>query len=93
MIRAHSAGSYIRIRPSGYQRIPPPCAVCHDAKGTGQNLDIHALAGKNAAYLPQTPKGYKSGALQRSIRTDAEHLKLNTKEIAQVARYCSGMAR
>lgn len=106
-ISAHYAGKKADARATGTsekptlvtrgdsRRILPPCAVCHDVKGTGQKLDIPALAGQSEAYLLQTLKDYKSGERHNDLygRMRSISKEMTQEEIAQVARYYSGMAR
>jgi len=76
-------------------RILPPCAVCHEANGRGQKIDVPAIAGQNAAYLEQTLLDYKSGArhndLYGRMRTITEEL--SEAEIKQLARYYANQGR
>jgi len=77
------------------RRILPPCAVCHDGKGTGQKLDIPALAGQNEAYLLQTLKDYKSGERHNDLYGRMRNIakEMTDSEIADLARYYAGMGR
>lgn len=77
------------------RRILPPCSVCHDAKGTGQKLDIPALAGQSEAYLLQTLKDYQSGERHNDLygRMRSIAKEMTEEEIAHAARYYAGMAR
>lgn len=76
-------------------RILPPCAVCHEANGRGQKIDVPAIAGQNGAYLEQTLLDYKSGArhndLYGRMRTITEEL--SEAEIKQLARYYANQGR
>jgi cytochrome c553 len=76
-------------------RILPPCAVCHEASGRGQKIDVPAIASQNAAYLEQTLLDYKSGArhndLYGRMRTITQEL--SDTEIKQLARYYAGQGR
>lgn len=76
-------------------RILPPCAVCHEAHGRGQKIDVPAIASQNAAYLEQTLLDYKSGArhndLYGRMRTITQEL--SEAEIKQLARYYASQGR
>jgi len=55
------------VKNGNRDRILPPCEVCHGGDGAGQDLDMPALAGQNAAYLSSTLKAFKSGERRNDI--------------------------
>ena len=75
------------------RRILPPCAACHDSRGTGQKLDIPALAGQSEAYLLQALRDYKSGARHNDLygRMRSIAKEMTEAEISEVAKYYSGL--
>jgi len=75
------------------RRILPPCAACHDNQGTGQKIDIPALAGQSEAYLAQTLNEYKSGVRHNDLygRMRSIAKEMTDTEIKELARYYAGM--
>lgn len=77
------------------KRILPPCKACHEADGSGQKIDIPALAGQKAAYLEQTLLDYQSGTRANDLygRMRSIARQLSATEIQQLARYYAGSDR
>lgn len=77
------------------RRILPPCAVCHDSRGTGQKIDVPALAGQSEAYLTDTLKQYKSGERHNDLygRMRSIAKEMTDEEIRETAHYYAGMGR
>jgi cytochrome c553 len=77
------------------RRILPPCAACHDRQGTGQKIDIPALAGQSEAYLAQTLNEYKSGARHNDLygRMRSIAKEMTDAEITDLARYYAGLGK
>lgn len=60
-------------------RILPPCEVCHGSDGKGQDIDVPALSGQNAAYLVDELKSFKSGLRHNDIYS---RMRLIAKELS-----------
>ena len=77
------------------RRILPPCAVCHDARGTGQKLDIPALAAQSEVYLAQTLRDYQNNVRHNDLYGRMRSIaKLMTdQEISEIAHYYANMGR
>ncbi len=98
--RVQPAASPVSTKPvlavrGDSRRILPPCAACHDSNGTGQKIDIPALAGQNEAYLTQTLKDYQSGARHNDLYGRMRSIagEMTDAEILAVARYYAGMGQ
>ncbi len=75
------------------RRILPPCAACHDREGTGQKIDIPALAGQSEAYLTQTLQDYQSGSRHNDLygRMRSIAKEMTDAEIKALAHYYAGL--
>ena len=90
-----SEAAEVLVKEGDSRRILPPCAACHEASGTGQKIDVPAIAGQNAAYLEQTLLDYKSGARKNDLYGRMRDItrQLSEDEIKQLARYYAGLGR
>ena len=90
-----SEAAEVLVKEGDSRRILPPCAACHEASGTGQKIDVPAIAGQNAAYLEQTLLDYKSGARKNDLYGRMRDItrQLSEDEIKEVARYYAGLRR
>ncbi|WKJ89543.1 c-type cytochrome [Methylomonas montana] len=55
------------VKNGNNERVLPPCEVCHGSSGKGQEMDMPALSGQNAAYTSASLKAFKSGARRNDI--------------------------
>ena len=90
-----SEAAEVLVKEGDSRRILPPCTACHEASGTGQKIDVPAIAGQNAAYLEQTLLDYKSGARKNDLYARMRDItrQLSEEEIKEVARYYAGLKR
>lgn len=90
-----SEAAEVLVKEGDSRRILPPCAACHEASGTGQKIDVPAIAGQNAAYLEQTLLDYKSGARKNDLYARMRDItrQLSEEEIKQLAHYYAGLER
>lgn len=90
-----SEAAEVLVKEGDSRRILPPCAACHEASGTGQKIDVPAIAGQNAAYLEQTLLDYRSGARKNDLYARMRDItrQLSEEEIKEVARYYAGLKR
>ena len=85
----------VLVKQGDGRRILAPCAVCHEASGKGQKIDVPAIAGQNAAYLEQTLLDYKNGVRKNDLYGRMRDItrQLTEAEIKEVDRYYAGLGR
>lgn len=77
------------VKNGNNERVLPPCEVCHGASGKGQEMDMPALSGQNAAYTSASLKAFKTAGRHNDIysrmRLIAESL--TDREIEELGFY------
>jgi cytochrome c553 len=73
-------------KPASYPAIAGRCVGCHGADGIGKAPQYPNLQGRDAAYLAQQLKDFRSGA-RKSVWMAAMAKPLSDEEIAQLAAY------
>jgi len=67
------------VETGSQDRLLPPCEVCHGGDGKGQDMEMPALSGQNAAYTSATLKAFKTGERHNDIYS---RMRLIAKELS-----------
>ena len=86
--KATEAATKLATKGDG-DRLIPPCAACHGAKGQGGAFDIPALAGQNISYFVTIMQTFKSGTRANDIYNRMRIIAsaLTDQEITELADY------
>jgi cytochrome c553 len=86
--KATDAATKLAVKGDG-DRLIPPCAACHGAKGQGGDVDVSALAGQNPSYFVTIMQTFKSGTRANDIYNRMRIIAsaLTDQEIDELADY------